>query len=311
MISVKWQRALRLAIVSAAVLAAWPTATPAVAQTATLDAGAHAPIVSVAPQYTTAHVYVPGQALDAFVTSLIQTFGGHASSRVVLTVTPTPSTTLSQYVQTPVGMLSVFAFQTPVPYPFGSERTGYLVTDIETAVRAARAAGADVTVGTFDDPLGKDAVIQWPGGVTMQLYWHTKAPSYAPLETVPDNRVYLSPYAADTFLERFLRFSHGTIVSDDRRADGGEIGRPGERIRRVRIQSGFGNLLAFVTDGHLPYPYGREVMGYQVPNLDATLAKARGAGVTVLSEPVASADGRTAMVEFPGGYVAEVHERTR
>ena len=32
----------------------------------------------------------------------------------------------------------------------------------------------------FDDPIGKDAIIQWPGGVNTQLYWHTTAPSYKP-----------------------------------------------------------------------------------------------------------------------------------
>jgi hypothetical protein len=111
--------------------------------------------------------------LDAFVNSFLATFGGKASPRAVFTVTPTPGSTASQYVQTPVGMLSVFAFQTPIPYPFGDERTGYLVTDIFAAVKAARAAGANILVEPFDDPIGKDAIIQWPGGLTMQLYWHT------------------------------------------------------------------------------------------------------------------------------------------
>ncbi len=49
--------------------------------------------------------------LDAFVNSFIATFGGKASPRAVFTVTPTPSRTASQYVQTPVGMLSVFGFE--------------------------------------------------------------------------------------------------------------------------------------------------------------------------------------------------------
>jgi predicted enzyme related to lactoylglutathione lyase len=205
-------------------------------------------------------------------------------------------------------MLSVFAFQTPIPYPFGSERTGYLVADMDKAVRAARAAGADVIVETFDDPIGKDAIIQWPGGLNMQLYWHTKAPSYGPLETVPDNRVYVSAQSADNFIKRFVRFSHGKVVSDNRRADGGEIGQSGETIRRVRITSGFGTMLVFVTDGKLPYPFGREVTGYLVADLDATLTKAQGVGVKLLSPANRTVEGRTAMVEFPGGYVAEIHE---
>ncbi|NUY30180.1 glyoxalase [Paraburkholderia sp. JPY303] len=280
----------------------YPLASPATAV---------APVVSVGPQYDTTHVYVSNEDIDAFVSSFVATFGGKASPRAVFTVTPTPSKTASQYVQTPVGMLSVFAFQTAVPYPFGNERTGYLVTDIDKAVRAAHAAGADVVVEPFDDPIGKDAIIQWPGGLTMQLYWHTKAPSYAPLEHVPDNRVYVSKYQAQDFIKRFVRFSHGKIVSDNRHADGAEIGKPGETIRRARIRSGFGNMLVFVTDGKLPYPYGRETTGYEVGDLDATLAKAQAANVRVLQASAPNVEGRTAMVEFPGGYVAELHQRAK
>jgi predicted enzyme related to lactoylglutathione lyase len=63
-----------------------------------------------------------------------------------------------------------------------------------------------------------------------------------------------------------------------------------------------------VTDGKLPYPYGRETTGYRVTDLDATLAKAQAAGVKVLVAPAQNVEGRTAMVEFPGGYVAELHQ---
>ncbi|KAE8759909.1 glyoxalase [Paraburkholderia madseniana] len=311
MSTVKTVRVLRAAVVSIVSVTALGMAlsgSPAFAEADHQNIGKSLPVVSVGPQYDTTHVYVASQDIDAFVDSFIATFGGTASPRAVFTVTPTPSKTASQYVRTPVGMLSVFAFQTPIPYPFGSERTGYLVTDMDKAVRAAHAAGADVIVDTFDDPIGKDAVIQWPGGLNMQLYWHTKAPSYDPLETVPDNRVYASAQSADNFIKRFVRFSHGKVVSDNRHADGGEIGRPGETIRRVRITSGFGTMLVFVTDGKLPYPFGREVTGYLVADLDATLAKAQGVGVKVLSPANRTVEGRTAMVEFPGGYVAEIHE---
>ena len=272
------------------------------------DTSAPSLSLAVGPQYDTTHVYVSNDDIDAFVNSFLATFGGKASPRAVFTVTPTPSKTASQYVQTPVGMLSVFAFQTPVPYPFGDERTGYLVTDIDTAVRAARAAGADVIVEPFDDPIGKDALIRWPGGLNMQLYWHTKAPNYAPLETVPDNRVYVSKAAADGFVRRFVRFSHGKVVSDDRHADGALIGRPGETVRRIRIESGFGKMTVFATDGKLPYPYGRENTGYQVADLPATLGKAEAAGVKTLVAPYQTDLGKSAMVEFPGGYVAEIHD---
>jgi hypothetical protein len=264
--------------------------------------------VAVAPQYDTTHVYVSNDDLDAFVNSFLATFGGKASPRAVFTVTPTPSATASQYVQTPVGMLSVFAFQTPIPYPFGDERTGYLVTDIFAAVKAARAAGANIVVDPFDDPIGKDAIIQWPGGLTMQLYWHTKAPSYAPLESIPDNRVYLSRFAADDFVRRFVRFSHGKVVSDNAHADAGAIGRPGDTIREIRISSTFGRMIVFVTDGKLPFPFGRETTGYEVASLGDTLSKAQAAGAKVLFPAYKTSTGNSAVLQFPGGYIAEVHD---
>jgi predicted enzyme related to lactoylglutathione lyase len=264
--------------------------------------------VAVAPQYDTTHVYVASADLDAFVQSFIATFGGKASAKAVFTVTPTPSKTASQYVQTPVGMLSVFGFETPIPYPFGNERTGYLVTHIDDAVKAARAAGADVIVEPFDDPIGKDAIIQWPGGLAMQLYWHTKAPNYAPLHSVPDNRVYVSRDAANQFVRRWLRFSHGKIVSDNAHADAGVIGRAGETVRVIRIESAFGNMRVFVTDGKLPFPFGRETTGYAVDDVNATLERAQAAGAKVLYPAYADAAGKTAMLEFPGGYIAEVHD---
>jgi predicted enzyme related to lactoylglutathione lyase len=264
--------------------------------------------VSVGPQYDTTHVYVASADVDRFVESFVATFGGKASPKAVFTVTPTPSKTASQYVQTPVGMLSVFGFETPIPYPFGNERTGYLVTNIDDAVKAARAAGADVIVEPFDDPIGKDAIIQWPGGLTMQLYWHTKAPNYAPLQSVPDNRVYVSRVEANNFVKRWLRFSHGKIVSDTAHADAGVIGRPNESVRQIRIESNFGGMLVFVTDGKLPFPFGRETTGYAVQDVSATLERAQAAGAKVLYPPYATATGKTAILEFPGGYIAEVHD---
>ena len=80
--------------------------------------------VAVGPQYDTTHVYVAPTEFDRFVASLVATFGGTTSKKGVFTVTPTPSKTMSQLVLTPVGTISVFGFETPIPYPFGSERTG-------------------------------------------------------------------------------------------------------------------------------------------------------------------------------------------
>jgi predicted enzyme related to lactoylglutathione lyase len=263
--------------------------------------------VAVAPQYDTTHVYVAPEDVDRFVQSLVATFGGQSTRQVVATVTPTPSSTTSQLVQTPVGTLSVFGFRTPVPFPFGAERNGYLVSDLDEAVRQARAAGADVQVAPFPDPIGRDAVVQWPGGVNLQLYWHTARPAYAPFDTVPDNRVYVSPDRVDAFVRSFTRFSRGKVVQDVADAPGAEIGRPGETYHRVRIESAFGRMLVLSTDGHLPWPFGRETTGYAVHDLAQTLAKARSAGVQVLSAPMTSDGHASALVQFPGGYIAEIH----
>jgi hypothetical protein len=263
--------------------------------------------VAVGPQYDTTHVYVAPEDFDRFVASLLATFGGTTTKQGVFTVTPTQSSTMSQLVLTPVGSVSVFGFKTPIPYPFGLERTGYLVTNMDEAVHAAKATGADVFVAPFNDPIGRDAIIQWPGGVNTQLYWHTTAPSYTPLQTIPENRVYVSPDRVDAFMHSFLAFSHGSVVSDEARAPGVEIGRPAETYRRVRIESKFGKLTALVTDGHLSYPYGWEVTGYEVTNLAETLAKAKVVGVEILVAPYRADQRDAVLVQFPGGYVAEIH----
>jgi len=263
--------------------------------------------VAVGAQYDSMHVYVAPGDMDAFVNSFVAAFGGQPSKPSVTNVLPVPSSTELRFLLTPVGTLSVFAFRTPIPFPFGQERTGYLVTDMDQAIKAARSAGAEVIVEPFKDPIGIDAVIQWPGGLKMQLYWHFTAPKYPPLQAIPDNRVYVSRDRADTFVNSFVGFAHGKVVADDPNADAGEIGRPGETYRRIRITSLFGNVQVLVTDGHLPYPFGHEVTGYQVQDLAATLEKAKAAGVKILSAPYKMNDRTTAIVEFPGGYIAELH----
>jgi len=265
------------------------------------------PQLGVGSQYDTSHVYVDPDKVDSFVSSFLGTFGGTSTKQVVATVTPTPSSTISQLLQTPVGTVSLFGFKTPIPYPFGYERTGYLVTDMDQAIAAARAAGASVVVGVFPDPIGRDVVVQWPGGVNMQLYWHTSKPAYAAFETIPENRVYVSPDVVSNFVKAFLAFSQGKVVSDDKKASGIEIGRPDDTFRRIRIESVFGKMTVLVTDGHLPFPYGHETTGYQVSDLAATLDKAKANGATVLINAYSSDKRQAAMVEFPGGYVAEIH----
>ena len=120
--------------VAIALLAAPLTARPAMAQAAP----APAPDFSVGPQYDSTHVYIAPADFDRFIASFVATFGGTAGKRGVFQVTPMPSRTISQVAMTPAGMVSTFGFETPIPAPFGLERTGYLVTDIDAAVTAAR-----------------------------------------------------------------------------------------------------------------------------------------------------------------------------
>jgi len=263
--------------------------------------------IGVGAQYDTTHVYVAPEHIDKFIASFLATFGGQSTKQVVVTVTPTSSSTTSQLLQTPVGTVSVFGFKTPIPYPFGAERTGYLVTDLDKAITLAKASGADIVVAAFPDPIGRDAVVQWPGGVNMQLYWHIAKPSYAAFKTIPENRVYISPGRADAFTRDFLRFSHGKVVSDESHAPGIEVGRPNDSTRRIRIESVFGKITVFVTEGHLPFPYARESTGYEVANLKDTLVKASASGATILVEPFTSEGRTSAIVQFPGGYIAEIH----
>ena len=265
---------------------------------------------AVGPQYDTTHVYVAPDDFDRFVQSLLATFGGTATKKGVFQVTPTSSKTWSQLVLTPAGSLSVFGFTTPVPYGFGEERNGYLVTDMDAAVDAAVKSGAARLVTTFPDPIGRDAVVQWPGGVNMQLYWHTAKPNYPALATVPENRIYLTADSADRFVAHWTRFSHATVVSDDKAAPGIEIGQPNATYRRIRLTSGYGRMTVMVSNGQLPWPYGRDMTGYEVADLAATLTKANAAGVETLVPAHAEQGRQSAVVRFPGGYIAEIHAAT-
>ena len=117
----------------------------------------------------------------------------------------------------------------------------------------------------------------------------------------------MSAYAVKAFITSFRVFSHGEVISDDAHAPGVEIGRPTDTYRRIRVQSKFGKVTVLVTDGHLPYPYGREITGYEVANPSDTLSKAKAAGVAVLDGPYQADQRNAAMLQFPGGYIAEIH----
>ena len=92
---------------------------------------------------------------------------------------------------------------------------------------------------------------------------------------------------------------------------GAEIGRLGDTYRRVRIESAFGKITVLVTDGHLPYPYGHETTGYDVTAIGETLAKAKASGANILVRPYKLMGVAAAIVEFPGGYIAEIHSSVR
>ncbi len=185
-----------------------------------------APQIGVGSQYDTTHVYVDPKDFDAFVKSFLATFGGVSTKPVVADVTPTPSSTISQVVRTPVGALSVFGFKTPIPYPFGTERTGYLVTDIDEALKAARSAGAGVVVSPFSDAIGRDAVIQWPGGVNMQLYWHTTKSSSPALQTVLKIASISRPIASLNSSTASLHFRTGKLFLTIRKRPESRSGDP-------------------------------------------------------------------------------------
>ncbi len=72
-----------------------------------VHASTSTPNPGVAPQYDTTHVYVSPEDFDRFVASLVATFGCTTTKQGVFTVTPTPSSTMSQLVMTPVGTISV------------------------------------------------------------------------------------------------------------------------------------------------------------------------------------------------------------
>jgi len=172
------------------------------------------------------------------------------------TVTPTPSLTMSQLVLTPVGTLSVFGFKTPIPYPFGAERTGYLVTDIDAAVRAARAHGAALTARHFRPDRSRrhhsvarrrqhGSSIAHDGGISRAA----NRPGEPGLR--------LAGFA-DAFIRDFVAFAHGKIVCwttvrarrGDRPTNRYLPTRPPRiRLRRVAVLVTMASSLSLWTEG--------------------------------------------------------------
>lgn len=63
----------------------------------------------------------------------------------------------------------------------------------------------------------------------------------------------------------------------------------------------------FVTDDHRPLPCGRELTGYETPNFERPLEKTKGRDAIILVKPFISDERQSAIVQFPGGYIAEIH----
>ena len=76
------------------------------------------------PQYDSTHVYVAQEDFDRFVASFVATFGGTASKRGLLQVTPMSSQTVFQAVQTPVGILSSLWLHDASPLSLRSRTNG-------------------------------------------------------------------------------------------------------------------------------------------------------------------------------------------
>lgn len=59
-----------------------------------------------------------------FTDRFVATFRGSKPKQGVVQVTPVPSQALARLIFMPSGTIPVFVFNTPIPWPVGSERTG-------------------------------------------------------------------------------------------------------------------------------------------------------------------------------------------
>jgi hypothetical protein len=147
--------------------------------------------------------------LDRFVASFVGTFGGTASKgRYHYSHSDAERNRAAVHSLARRNLVRI-RLQDPDSLSLRSRKDRISRGDLDAALRAAQTDGADIIVAPFPDPIGRDVVIQWPGGVNMQLYIHTTPPSYEKLQTIPENRVYLSSGKADEFVKDFLRFSRG------------------------------------------------------------------------------------------------------
>ena len=144
------------------------------------------------------------------------------------------------------------------------------------------------------------------------LLAHQGAELRAARQRVPENRVYVSKDSAEAFIHAFLlAFSHGQGAVGSTRRRAGRRGSAGlANYRRVRIASPFGRMVVLVTDGQLPWPYGRETTGYEVagPRRDARQGCRRRAPRSSF-QPTWQTTATLHSSSSPGGYIAEIHRR--
>jgi len=176
-----------------------------------------------------------------FVTSFVADVRcGSLSKQGVITVTPTPSSTMIRSSSSRrSARCPLFGFKTPVPYPFGVERTGYLVKDLDAAVHAARASGADVIVEPFNDPFGRDAVVQWPGRASTCSSTGIRRRRATPrCKRFPKIRVYVSTGTRRGLYPHASSFSPAAVWSaTTRRRPASRSADPPMPTGRVRITS--------------------------------------------------------------------------
>lgn len=252
------------------------------------------------------HIYLQSGTLASFTNSIASTFGGSIQQGGTAQITPTPSTVKSAFVFTPVGNFTGFEYTTPVPKPFGNENYGFMVSDMEQALLAARQLGASVMIEPFPDALGRDAVLIWPNGVQMQLFQHFKPQNNQSLKNTPETRLYIPVDRADEFIHSYSQFSLSILVQDRVLVAGDQPISDGA-LREVHLTSetSFGNTHIFVTNGHLNVPFGYEVTGYAVDDFQQTYVKA----VENQAKTLWSNYQNSAIIEFPGGYKAEIHQK--
>lgn len=133
-------------------------AAPASFATPPGPAATHARALAAGLQYGTTLVSVALGRFQPFHRQLCREVWRQQVESGVFQVTPTPGRPLSRLVLAPSGTISSFRFKTPIPWPPAAARPGYLVADIETAMKVAREHGADGGVDMFPDPIGRARV---------------------------------------------------------------------------------------------------------------------------------------------------------